>query len=446
MYKKIILLSLAVCFLALQSNAQEQWSLEKSIRYAQQNSLTVKQNEINIKAAKLNEKGNKLSRYPNVSGSASGFLQFGQTINPTTNQFESQRISSNRYSVNASVPIYTGGRIVNSIKQSQIDIKVAEADLEAFSNDMALNVASAYLNILLAEEQLENAKKRREQTQAQLDQTDKLIQAGSRPEADRLDILALIARDEQAIITQQNSVELGYLSLKNLLQLEPDYDLVIDKPQVVIPDATPENLQLTDVYSQALQTQPIIKAGEHRLKSAELGVDIARSGKRPTVSLSGSLNSNWSSFENPPFFEREAYFTQLENNFGQNVGIQINIPIYDNGQTKINMENAELNILRTQIANKQDRQQLKTDIQTAIANARATKKTLEAAQRSVEALEISYNNTQKRYKLGAANTFEFTTSQNNLEQAKVDLIVAKYEYLFRLKIVDFYQGKTITLD
>lgn len=475
------ILSGLVLLLTIQiTTAQEVWSLKKCVEYAQTNSLTVKQADLTIRNNALSEEGAKAERLPSVNANMNVGAQLGRTIDPTTNEFRNDATAFNSMQLNADMILYNGNRINNSIEQSKIDIAAAKADAKQIQNDISLSVATAYLNILFAKEQLSNAKNRLELTKAQLEQTDKLIKAGTLPAADRLEIVSAMAQDEQAIITQQNNLDIGYLNLKNLLELPPNTDIEIESPPSLenLPAFISPDVTFDNVYQQALSSQPQIQAGDLRLKSADLGVKIAKAQTLPRLVLFGGLTSNYSSqardFDNPtsitPFFRdpvpviiddvprtiqtqgfdlefpKFTYFEQIERNFGQNFGVSLNIPIYNNGTARIAMERAELSKLQNEVSNKQIKQQLRSDVQTAIANAKAARKQLTAAEKSVEALEAAYENTGKRYKLGAVNTFDYTTSKNNLDRAQVDLIVAKYDYLFKLKIVDFYQGKTITID
>lgn len=188
-----------------------------------------------------------------------------------------------------------------------------------------------------------------------------------------------------------------------------------------------------------------------RLRSAETGVDIASANFYPQLSLFGSVDTRFSTegrrlvSTNPITFDDSPYFNQLEDNLGQSVGLSLRIPIYNNHTTKINVQRAELGITNAQITAERNKQNLKVDIQNSIANAKAAKKQLDAAQRTRDALRIAYENAEKRLNLGAVNTFQLTTAKNNLDNSEVDYIIAKYDYLFKLKIVDFYQGKPITL-
>jgi outer membrane protein len=248
---------------------------------------------------------------------------------------------------------------------------------------------------------------------------------------------------------------------------------------IAIPaDAAPQNLTLTPLYTTALDNQPNIRAADFRIKSAEEGIYIAKSAYWPSVSFGVNLNSYYSTafklpnsatrIVEPPIPVRidgenrllqfvgdtlnipgdirtVKYLDQIDQNFGQSVGLSINIPIYQNGRVRLGVERARLNVLNAQLQQNQTRQQLKNDIQTAIANARAARKQLDAAQKTFDATRIAFENTEKRHQLGAVNTLDFTTARNNLDISENDLTVAKYDYLFRLKILDFYEGKPLKM-
>lgn len=477
--KYILSTVLAAFLLASGAHAQEVWSLERCIQYAQENNLSVKQAEANVKTALLSERQAKASRLPNVGASFNAGEQFGRTIDPTSNQFSTVATGYNSVGVDASVSLFNGGLIHHSVKQANWNAQAAQADAEQTLNTLGLQIAQAYLNILLFEEQLKNAQKRVAQSTEQLNNTQKLIDAGTLPMADKYNILAQIAQGEQAAVQAQNSVDLAYLSLKQLLQLEPDFELDIERPTIAIPaDANPESATLTPIYTTAMGTQPNVRAAEFRIKSAEEGIHLAKADYWPTVRLFASMSSNYSTqfldFQNGRLlgerlsqpaivrvndqdvtiqqyiqdyeYPRIPYFTQIDQNFGQSVGLNISIPIYQNGRIRLNVERARLNVINAQLQQNQTRQQLKNDIQTAIANARAARKQLEAAQKTFDATKIAFENTQKRHALGAVNTLDLATAKNNLDIAENDLTVARYDYLFKLKILDFYEGKPLKLN
>ncbi len=478
--------TLFLLFLTGNLFAQDTWSLERCIDYAQKNSVTIKQSQLQIETANLGIRQAKASQYPGANFSTNIGSNFGRSINPATNQFETQATGFNSASVNINQTVYDGGRIKKSIQQSKINQEAAQADLEQTVQNISLNVAQAYLNILFSEEQFAAAKKRLEQSKQQLEQIDKFIAAGSRPANDRMDFLAQAARNEQGVVSAQNSIDINYLTLKQLLELDPEVPFKIERP-LITPPATNdvEGLSLRAVYNQAYSRQPQIKAGELRLRSAELDADIAKSDLLPSVSLYGNLGTNYSTAadmlvpkkgeipsgtaivpnvfptyingvrskietEYPDFDDSQKvqnnYFRQVKGNFGQGFGVSIQVPIYDRGLTKIAVQRARLGAMNQQLLNQRTQQQLKSDIQTALANAKAAKKQLEAADKTFNAAKGAFENAEKKQKVGTATNFELITARNSMDTAESDLIVAKYDYIFKLKIVDFYQGKKIILN
>ena len=445
MKKTRIFSALIVCLiLSFQSNAQEEkWSLERCIEYAIDNSANIKRAAIAIKQSELSEKGAKLSRYPNLNAAVNYGFQFGRSLDFVTNQYVNKSIANNSLSLTSNATIFNGFKINNSVKRAKVDTKAAQLDYQQDANNIALEVSRAYLNILLAKEQLQNARKQKQLTEDNLTQVDKLIEAGSSPRNERLNILARIATDEQKIITQENAVSINLLNLKQLLQMEPSEELNIETPELNdVQILNSPRYSLVEVYDTAVLSQPFIKANQLRLESAQLGVEIAKADLYPSITAQGNLSSNYSNISD---FPDEKYFDQLDNNFFQSVGLGLNIPLFNRGQTRLGIERAELNVLSTNLTNIQNRQTLKTDIQRAIGNAGSSKLQLIAAQTSVESQRAAYVNSEKRYNLGSINTLDFTTAKNNLEQAEINLILAKYQYLFDLKIVDFYRGIKLDL-
>jgi outer membrane protein len=247
------------------------------------------------------------------------------------------------------------------------------------------------------------------------------------------------------------------------------------------PDANANLYTIEQIYAAALQTQPQIRANDLRINSAQLQENIARSGMLPTIALFGSLGTNYSSlfkdFNNPNFdnavivqnpsipvlingeqaslatfdqrgvvFPRTPFFQQINNNFGQNLGLSMNVPLYNNHRNRVAIEQARVNALNQEVISRQIRQQLKADVQRAAADARAAQRSMEAAQRTYEAASIAFDNAQKRFDVGAINSLEYATARNNLDQSEIEIIRAKYQYLFNLKVVDFYLGRELRLD
>lgn len=475
MWKNITRIFVLLILASGSSYAQEIWSLEKCIQFAQQNSLSVRQAQNTIRNVELSVKQAQYNRLPNVSANANAGYQFGRTIDPVTNDFNSERFGFNSYSVNGGITVFNGNQINNSIKQSKVDLEAAKLDANATSNNIALDVAAAYLSILLAEEELENARRRLEQSTRQLEQTDKLIAAGSLPKNDRLDFVSQIALDEQAIIETENAVATNYLLLKQLLELDPNQDIRIEKPEILIPvDIDPDRVTLNELFTSAASTLPELRASELRIESADLDVALTKGALLPSLNFGGGMNSNYSSlarvidgFETvrqsqtvyinddpvdfelevmqPSSFSNKSFWEQINENFGQNVGVSLSVPIYNNHRNRINLERSRLGVINAELNNRQLRQQLKSDIQRALADARAGKRSLEASEKSLEAAQVAFENAERRFDLGAINSLEYVTARNNLALAQTNLTRARYQYLFNVKNVEFYQGKPLRL-
>jgi outer membrane protein len=476
MFKKLTIIALTI-LAAQQLAAQETWTLERCVAQAQEMNRTVKQSQVAVKNAKLTNKQDANAVYPSVNANSNLGFNFGRSVNPATYQFENSSSTYNSWGLSANATIYNGGRLRNQIKQSANDIKAAEADLEQTAQGIALQVAQSYLQILLNEEQLKNTQRRVQTTQEQLTQTDRRIKAGALAANARLDIVAQIARDEQAIVTAQNNVEISYLSLKNLMEFPLDREMKIETPSVILPsDMNPDAFMFKAVYNQALAAQPQIRAGELRIKSAEIGVKIAEAGLLPSLFANANLSSNYSNkildfakgkqtivevpqtvrigtqtqtvfFSQPVTSDipKKSYGSQISDNLGQGIGFQLQIPIFDGFQRRIAVDRQKLNVESQNIALDRNKQQLKSDVQTAIANSKAARKQFEAAQKTYEALKAAFEATEKRLATGGANGFEYTQARSNVDNAERDVTVAKFDYLFKVKIVEFYEGKKMSL-
>jgi len=434
--KTIINIVLCVLFTTFHLTAQTTWSLEKCIQHAKANNLNLKQAEISIRQAELDQKAAKYARLPSVNGNVDGGFNFGRTIDPTTNGFRNQRVGFNSFDIQTSAVVYNGGRIINTIKQSQFNIAAARAESEDYQQQLTLDITAAYLDILLTKEQVQIANQQIFQAEEQLAYIDEQISVGILPPNDRLEIVAQITRNRQTLVNAQNALAINYLRLKDLMELPPDVAFQIQTPKTAANTASAV-LNLSEIYTQALNTQPAVKVAALRMESAALNLPIAKSGMLPSVALSASLNS---SYANVSDFSDSPYFNQVGNNLGQSVGVRISIPIYNNHQTQINLERARLDMINAEVRQRQVQQQLKSTIQNAIANANGAKIALEVTQAALVAAKASFQNAQKKHQLGAINALEYTTTKTNLDTAELDVVRAKYDYLFRLKIIDVYAG------
>jgi len=470
--KKQLCILLLVLF-ASASQAQEEWSLLRCIEHALENNLTIKQSEINVELARIDERQAKHNRYPNLTFNTGTNLNFGRSTDPITNTNVTQNFLSNNLSLNSGVVLFDGFRISNTIRRTALDIKANQYDLEQARRDISLNVANNYLNALFADENLAIAKSQLATSNEQLVQTQRLIDAGVRPENEALDIRAQIANNQQLVINAENSKEIAMLALKQLLRIDPDVNMILTVPTNITIETDPDLLTFTEVYNSALAAQYDVRAADMRVESAQMNEKISKAGLIPTLSFGASIGSNYSDKGQRvtdftdlrqtqdvfidgmpatlgqdvrvPNFEDNPYVSQLDDNLFYGFGLSLNFPIYNNLSNRLGVERAKLGTKNALNQSEQVRDVLKTTVQQALADARASKRKLNAADRSVEAQQASFNNAEKRFNAGTINTFEYVSIKNALLEAEVNAVLSKYEYLFAMKVLDFYMGKPINL-
>ncbi|MBK7636162.1 MAG: TolC family protein [Saprospiraceae bacterium] len=452
---------------------QEIWSLEKCVNHAIEKSLQIENSKLTLSGTEIDITQARHSRYPNLSGNTNVGWNFGRTIDPTSNQFVTETFFNNGFSFNSNVLLYNGGRIGNSIQQSIQNSRATMKDMEQTKRDISLNVASLYLNLLFAKENLLNAENQLKLTNDQLNQLNKQIAVGNRPENDILDLQAQIATNEQTIIEARNNLTINLLNLKQFLRLDPDYNMDILNPGDVPLETDPDIVTFGELYRSALSTQPSVSANEMRVKVAQLGEKIAKADFLPTIGAGGSVRTNYSNkgrsidrIENVvrpldvvidgrnvsigfpsqvPIFSETPYFDQFTDNISYGIGASVTIPIYSNYSAKAGLQRAKLNSERAQLTLDQSKETLKITIGQALSDAKAAKARFMATEKTKSAQSNLYNNALKRFEIGNLNAFELTRLKTQMETSVINHIIAKYDYLFRTKILDFYLGKPIVL-
>ena len=474
--KRILLAALVVAGYfpaSAQSEGGSRWSLQKAIDHALTNNLQIKLNTLNTEVSRINAKEARAQLYPTLNGSVSQNFNFGRSIDPFENTFVNETIRSNSFALSSNVTLFSGLQLQNSIRQARFDQEASEADLARAKNDMILNIITAYMQILFNDELLTTSKLVLNNTQQQLDRTQKLYKAGSVAETSVLEIEAQIAADELSVLNAQNNKDIAELNLQQLLDLQTVSDFEIEKPTLQDPDQSVITFNADNVYETAQQTMPEIKAAELRIKSAIKGVDVAKGGYYPKLSLSGSISSGYSSSRlipvssttvdrlvgkvnvggtdydiitpvSVPNYGTYAFGDQFNDNISQQIGINLSIPIFNRFQARNSVSRAVLGLKQAEANAQLSRNELRQKIQQAYADATASQKKFTAAKKQLNAFERAYRNAEIRFNNGIMNNTDFSVAKNNYTKAQSDIIQAKYDYIFKLKILDFYQGKPIT--
>jgi outer membrane protein len=438
---------LSICIvLAFTLQGQTPFSLEQCVDIAVENNLDVQRSKLSLENAETDLKESRLSRYPTANASANYGVSWGRSIDPVTNAFVTQRINSFRPNLNSGVTLFNAFQINNTIKGNEKEVTASELDVQRSVNDVSLNVVTFFLNVLLNKELLENAKFQLESSKEQLLRTEKLVESGALPITNKLELISQVSTNEVNVVNAENNLSLALLNLKQAMLLPADQPLEIEEPEV---DAEEPDLDISssEVYQVAEGSLPEIQAADLRVRSAELNLQAAKALRYPSISVNAGLGSNFSSAVkdfDPTLDGTEFTFQeQIEENFNQFVSINLNIPIFNGLQAQANVQRSKIAMRQADINAQEQRNFLRQTIESAYNDALAASKSYAAAQRQVEALEETFRSVKNQYNLGAANFTDYQVAENNLFQARTDLTRAKYDFVFRKKLLDFYQGKPI---
>lgn len=467
----LVIFLLTVSFVG-QAQDTKVWSLEQCIAHAWENNLQLQQQKLAVDLSRQNLTQTRANMLPNLNANASHAYNYGRTVDPFTNQFETESVQSNNFGISSGITLFSGFQIQNAVRQGRLELEAGKLDLERSYNDVALAVAGAYMQILFSRELLENAANQVEISQQQVARTQNLVAAGSLARGALLTIEAQLATEELQLVNARNQLDMAYLNLMQMLFLAQDDHFEIETPQLVIDPQDQYGQSPMQIYQQALDIQPEIRASAIRIQSAERGLAMARGSRSPTLSLRGSLGSGysearWEITETLPGPARVIGFTQsgedvlaptalitrrvqpfedqLRDNLGKSLGFSLTIPLFNSlqthaaiGRSKINLDNARLN---HQIA----RDQLFRKIQQAHADSQAALKRYYATEKNVTALREAFTYTEQRFDVGLVNSLEYNDAKNRLSAAQSELLQSKYEFLYRVKILDFYMGNPLML-
>ncbi len=435
-YYLILLLLLVGELNAQNSNAPKIWTLQECVDYAIKNNISVKQSELEQQSRTQSITSAKGNFLPNVNATASQSFNFGSSIDATGARVASD-FRSNNYSLNSSVVLFDGFANINTLNQSKINLEVQNANLEKMKNDISLNVVNAYLQILFAKEQINIAQLQIEITQKEVDRITQLVNAGVAPKGDLLNINSTLATDEQNLIQAQNTLDISALRLAQLLQL-PDTGVDVEPIVIDTPNASIIGNSSSDIYSKASTSFPEIKAAELTIESANKDIKISQANYYPSLTLSYGLSTVYQHRQG--FVDFYPYGDQLDNNLGHFVGLTLNIPLFNRFQYSTAVSKSKINFEQAQYSLESEKIKLRESIQVAYTDAKMASKTFEAAQKAVDANQEAFRYAQERFQVGNFNSYDFNQAKNRFFTAQSQQIRAKYDYTFKLKVLEFYYG------
>ncbi len=458
------------------SNAISQvtWSLEQCITYALENNIQVKQQKLNTEYNTNLLKQAKVNLYPNLSASGSYGASFGRALDQTTYEFtQNQTVQSINSSLTSSTTLFSGFQKLNTIKKNDFDLKASLQDLEKLKNDISLNIAAAYLQILFNKELVEISKSQLEITTQQVTRTKALVDAGSVAQGNLLEIQAQQASEEVQVVNYENLLALSYLNLTQILDFDSSENFNIVIPEISSINEKELMFSIKDVYSTAESVLPQIKASQFRLESANKAWEIARGSRLPRLTLTANYGSGYSDIRQQPIGSNDVTKTigftpepeklpvtitypeiiygnypikdQFKDNASSSIYFNLSIPIFTNLQIRNGISNSRINMENYKLELSNTKNILFKEIQQAYADALAALKKYKASEKALIATQESFKYSKEKFEVGLVNTVDFNIAKTQLVKTQSDLLQAKYDFIFKTNILNFYRGEPIKL-
>ena len=439
--KKVIILVILVQLVRLDVLAQEkQWTLRECCNYAVEHSISIKQRENACRQQELQLSTAKNSRLPDLSASASQNFSFGRGLTEA-NTYSNTNTSSTSLSLGTSVPIFTGFQIPNQIKLSQLNLEAATADLEKAKDDIRMQVAQAYVQILYDLEIADVARRQIDIDSAQVVRLQAFVDNGKASEAELSQQKATLANSRLTATQADNNTRLAILALTQLLELPTPEGFAIVRPDLTAGDGSAVAIPSPDaIYAEALGIKPEIAAQLLRLKGAAHSIKIAQAANLPSLSLSGGLGTNYYTTSG---FKSDNFSTQIKNNFSQYIGLKLNIPIFNRFQTRNNIRNARIEQENQQLQLDNTKKTLYKEIQQVYYNALNAQSKEKSSEEALQSTKDAFQLMQAKYENGKATITEFNEAKNTYLKSESDLVQARYENLYQLALIDFYRGKDL---
>lgn len=453
------------------SKAQSGWDLQQCINYAISHNISLKQTALNNEISKINTDQSIATALPSINLGASHTYNFGKTIDRYTNTFANTQVLQQNFYISSNLVLWSGLSQYNTIKSNQYKYLSGVETLKQRQYDLSLNIANAYITVVFSDELLKISQNQLNVTQEQLERTQKLVVAGALAKSVEYDIKAQLANEEVNLTSADNNYQLAILNLTQLMNLDSVTNFSVTKPILDVEGQQLLNNNINSVYETALKNQPSIKSGEYSIMSADKTLQSSKGRISPTISLNASMGTgtsglakdiigvNYSGYQisgitnkgdsvySPvtQLVTKQTPFTdQFKNNVNKSIGVTISVPIFNGLQTYSAVKTAKINTLNARFTQDLAKQNLYKTIAQAYANAKAALNKYNATVASVDAAAESFKYAQQKFNAGAISSFDFSAAKNRLFAAESNLLQSKYDYIFKLKVLDYYQGKPLT--
>lgn len=437
-----------ILLLSLSIQAQtKKWTLEECVKYAIDNNISIKQTELDTKTAEIEKKGAIGNFIPSLNSNASHSWNVGLNQDPTTGLLRNQTTQYSSMGAGVGVDIYKGLQNQNALRKANLSIIAAKYQLTKMQEDVALNVANAFLQVLFNKENLKVQQEQKGINEKQLLRSEELVKAGSVPRGDLLDIKATVASNNQKVIAAENALLISKLSLSQLLQLKEFYDFDVTDDTSVKDENNILAQTPIAIYDKAKEQRTELKIAKTNLEIAEKNVAIAKGGFQPTLQGFYNFNTRISYADTYTVSNGVAvahpaapFGQQFTDNKGQAFGAQLSIPIFNGWSARNNVERSKVSLEKSKIAVEQEELSLQRNVYTAFTDAKGGLNAYESALSALEAREEAYNYAKEKYAVGMMNSFDFNQSQTLLSNAQSEVLRTKYDYIFKIKILEFYFG------
>lgn len=442
--------------MVLTASAQQVINLQKAVDLALQNNLTVKQSAFTEALDAATYQQSKNNQLPALSSSISASENFGRALDVTTYQYTSNRsVFAVNPSISAQVTLFQGGALRNTIIQNRMLLDVDKSNTAKIKNDLVLNVVTAYLQILINTDLVTAAKQQIDLSKLTLDRTDKQVKTGNQTMADLSQAKASLTTAEYNLTTAQNQLDLSFLVLKQYMEMPANAVITVEKPDISKITDVKSFFNADEVVATALGINPDVKLAEAQQAVYAQSIKIAKSGFYPSLALFSGLSSNYSNTQKTkvigltgsgqPIYGPYTFGSQLNDNFTQNIGISLQIPIFNRFNAHTNVKKATINYKNAEISTQIAKNNLSKTIYQAVLDAKAAATQYQSAQQTYQANKDAFNVIQLRYNIGLENSLNYNTSLTTLNKSQNDMILARYQMVFRSKVIDYYLGNPITL-
>ncbi len=420
----------------------KKWTLEECIQYAVENNINLKRQEIVSTQSEENFKQSKVELLPSVDFYGQHGFKYGTVLDYATYEYVDQNTQNGSASISSDVTLFSGLQNYNNIKRTKYNYLAALANVDKAKNDLTLNISMAFLDILFFKEDVKLAEEQLAVTQDQIAKTEKLIQVGNAAKGDLLEIKSQAASEELALVEKRNNLNLATLRLTQLLNLEDASNFAIATPEDLSVSSIATLQKVENIYEEALNTLPEIQVAQYNVKSNQAYLNMQKGKLSPSLSLGVGYGS-WYSESLKDF---SSYSEQLQDNAETRITLSLQIPIFNKFRTKRDITNAKLSVEDAQWNLQENKQAIYKTIQEAHAKAVAAYEKYQAGEEAVKAMQEAFNYTEQKYEVGLVDIIEYKIAKKNLSDAQVSLIQAKYDFIFRTKILEFYKSQQFTLN